>query len=275
MGRATRPLTARRRSIFTRCRRGSARSGSSSARITASTLRIRWAKSHRFWKRSCWRRQSFSSATRSRSDVTSGQHGEERFAHLLGLPSVVKIRSALASHRPIAAEEEEGVRKAAVALIFRLGKDDVLELLFIKRAEYAGDPWSGQIAFPGGRMEGGDASLAETAIRETREETGIDLTREGMVIGVWDDLRPRTVRLPAIVVRPYLVLVDRDDPLRLSQEVALAFWLPFAALARRESWHEETVSARGVQINARVFRHQEHIIWGMTERILAQLLESL
>ncbi|HEX9130115.1 MAG TPA: CoA pyrophosphatase [Gemmatimonadaceae bacterium] len=201
--------------------------------------------------------------------------GEERFAHLLAQPSVIKIRSALGSHSPVAADDEEGVRKAAVALIFRLGKDDALDLLFIKRAEFAGDPWSGQIAFPGGRMEAGDASLAETAIRETREETGIDLTREGVMIGVLDDLRPRSVRLPAIVVRPYLALVDRDEPLRLSQEVALAFWLPFAALERSGSWHEEKVFARGVQINARVFRHGEHVIWGMTERILAQLLELL
>src|SRR5258706_10532933 len=200
---------------------------------------------------------------------------EVRFARLLAQPIMARICSALDSHGPVADEEEEGVRRAAVALIFRLGENDVLELLFIKRAEYEGDPWSGQIAFPGGRAEARDASLEETAIRETREETGIDLTREGMVIGVLDDLRPRTVRLPAIVVRPYLALVDRDEPLRLSQEVALAFWLPFTALEQSEFWHEETVSARGIQINARVFRHQDHVIWGMTERILAQLLELL
>ena len=201
--------------------------------------------------------------------------GEERFAHLLAQPSVIKIRSALASHSPVAADDEEGVRKASVALIFRLGKDEALELLFIKRAEYAGDPWSGQIAFPGGRVEEGDASLAATAIRETHEETGIDLTREGMMIGVLDDLRPRTVALPPIVVRPYVALLDRGEPLVLSTEVALSFWLPFAAIARTESWHEETVFARGIQINARVFRHQEHVIWGMTERILNQLLTLL
>jgi 8-oxo-dGTP pyrophosphatase MutT (NUDIX family) len=173
------------------------------------------------------------------------------------------------------AEEKEGVRKAAVALIFRLGKGDALELLFIKRADYAGDPWSGQIAFPGGRAEAADASLAETAMRETREETGIDLAREGMIIGTLDDLRPQSIRLPAITVRPYLALLDRDEPLHLSNEVALAFWLPFAALTRTESWHEDTVFARGIQINARVFRHGEHVIWGMTERILAQLLALL
>jgi 8-oxo-dGTP pyrophosphatase MutT (NUDIX family) len=201
--------------------------------------------------------------------------GEERLAHLLGQPSVAKIRSALASHSPVVAEEEEGVRKAAVALIFRLAKGDALELLFIKRAEYEGDPWSGQIAFPGGRVEAGDASLAETAIRETREETGIDLAREGMIIGTLDDLRPRSIRLPAIMVRPYVALLDRSEPLVLSPEVALSFWLPFAAMADAESWHEDTVFARGIQINARVFRHEQHVIWGMTERILAQLLALL
>ena len=200
---------------------------------------------------------------------------EERFAQLLAQPSVARIRSALASHSPVAAEDEGGVRRAAVALIFRVGNDDALELLFIKRAEYEGDPWSGQIAFPGGRAEAGDASLAETAIRETREETEIDLAREGMMIGTLDDVRPQSIRLPAIVVRPYLALLDRDEPIRLSREVALSFWLPFAALTRTESWYEDRVFARGIQINARVFRHQEHVIWGMTERILAQLLALL
>ena len=200
---------------------------------------------------------------------------EVRFARLLAQPIMARIRSALASHTPVEAEEEEGVRKAAVALIFRLGENDALKLLFIKRAEYEGDPWSGQIAFPGGRAEARDASLEATAIRETREETGIDLSREGMMVGRLDDLRPRTVRLPAIMVRPFVALLDRSEPLVLSSEVALSFWLPFAALTRAEAWHEDIVSASGIQINARVFRHQEHVIWGMTERILAQLLALL
>lgn len=200
---------------------------------------------------------------------------KERFAHILAQPVMARICLALDSHVPVAAAEEEGVRKAAVALIFRLGENDVLELLFIKRAEYEGDPWSGQIAFPGGRAEARDASLAETAIRETREETGIDLAREGMIVGRLDDLRPRTVRLPAIMVRPFVALLDRREALVLSPEVALSFWLPFAALTPAEAWRDDIVSARGIQINARIFRHDEHVIWGMTERILAQLLALL
>ena len=115
----------------------------------------------------------------------------------------------------------------------------------------------------------------KTAIRETREETGIDLARDGLMIGTLDDLRPFTVRLPATLVRPYVWLLHRNEPLILSEEIALALWYPFASLAQTDSWHEETVFARGVQINARVFRHEENIIWGMTERILTQLLSLL
>jgi 8-oxo-dGTP pyrophosphatase MutT (NUDIX family) len=200
---------------------------------------------------------------------------EERLAPILSHPAIAQLRSSLASRRAVEAEEESDVRRAAVALIFRAGEDGSPEVLFIKRAEYPGDPWSGQIAFPGGREESGDSSLQETAMRETREETGVDLAHEGMVIGVLDDLRPRRVRLPAVVVRPYVAVVQRDEALELSSEVALAFWIPVGQLTEKESWSEDTVFARGVQINARVFRHDDHVIWGMTERILAQLLELL
>ena len=200
---------------------------------------------------------------------------EDKLAAILRHPLIASLQDSLQKRGTVEAPEEPGVRKAAVALIFRAGEDGSPELLFIKRAEYPGDPWSGQIAFPGGREESGDTSLQETATRETREETGLDLAREGTVIGVLDDLRPRHIRLPAIVVRPYVAVVDRTEPLELSSEVALAFWIPFGALAHAESWREDTVVARGAQINARVFKHQDHVIWGMTERILAQLLEMV
>ncbi|MEO8909738.1 MAG: CoA pyrophosphatase [Gemmatimonadaceae bacterium] len=192
---------------------------------------------------------------------------------LLAHPDIMKLHSALVSHKAVGADREEGARRAAVALIFRYEEMRAPELLFIRRANYPGDPWSGQVAFPGGREETGDANLANTAIRETREETGLDLDRDGTVIGMLDDLRPQTTRLPAIIVRPYVVLLKRvDTELLLSDEVAMAFWVPLEALRQAESWKDTTVLARGVQVNRRAFHHQGQVIWGMTERILAQLL---
>jgi 8-oxo-dGTP pyrophosphatase MutT (NUDIX family) len=190
---------------------------------------------------------------------------------LLANPSMARLQSALAAHNPTEVSEA-GVRRAAVALIFRLGDEERPELLFIKRAEYPGDPWSGQVAFPGGREEQADASLSDTAIRETREETGIDLERDGRIIGTLDDLYPRSVRLPRISVRPFVFALERSETLSLSSEVALAFWIPFGSLATTDAWREDTVFASGLQINARVFRHHDHVIWGLTERILGQLM---
>ena len=196
-------------------------------------------------------------------------------AVLLAHPDIVKLRAALKSHSAVLADKEEGVRRAAVALIIRAGDDGVPELLFIKRADYPADPWSGQVAFPGGREEESDPTLADTAMRETREETGIDLVRDGTVIGTLDDLRPQTVRLPAVIVRPYVVLLNRFEPLLLSDEVALAFWIPLQAFKDTPAWRDTNVLAKGVQLNRRAFHHQGQVIWGMTERILAQLLALL
>ncbi len=193
---------------------------------------------------------------------------------LLAQPDIAKLRAALESHTSVALNKDEHARRAAVALIFRPGLGAAPELLFIKRAEYPGDPWSGQVAFPGGREETGDASLAETVIRETREEIGLDLER-GAIIGTLDDFRPQTVRLPDIIVRPYVVLVDRVDQFLLSGEVASAFWVPLESLKDTGSWRDTPVSARGIEMNRRGFHHEGHVIWGMTERILAQLLTLL
>jgi 8-oxo-dGTP pyrophosphatase MutT (NUDIX family) len=205
----------------------------------------------------------------------SSSSGGDDLAVLLAHPDIVKLRAALESHSAVGAAKEEGVRRAAVALIIRAGADGAPELLFIQRAEYPADPWSGQVAFPGGREEEADPTLTDTAIRETREETGIDLVRDGTVIGTLDDLRPQTVRLPAVIVRPYVVLLNKFESLLLSDEVALAFWVPLEAFKDAPAWQDTDVMARGVQMNRRAFHHRGHVIWGMTERILAQLLALL
>ena len=93
--------------------------------------------------------------------------------------------------------EEAGLRWAAVALVLRGQSARNAELLFIRRAERVGDPWSGHVAFPGGRRDDADTSLELTARRETREELSLELDTAARLIGVLDDLRPRSPSLPS------------------------------------------------------------------------------
>ncbi len=188
---------------------------------------------------------------------------------------IARLRERIARHQPVEVDEP-GVRRAAVALILRLGAPlDEPEIFFIQRAQYATDPWSGQVAFPGGREEPGDESLVHTAARETFEETAIDIERDGEVIGQLDDLRPRTVRLPDVSVRPYVVLIGEHSNPVLSDEVAASFWVPLNTLRDDRGWRDTIVTAGGQEFTRRAFHHSGFVVWGMTERIVSGFLELL
>jgi 8-oxo-dGTP pyrophosphatase MutT (NUDIX family) len=171
---------------------------------------------------------------------------------------------------------EGGERYAAIAVVFRAGVDDHPELLMIKRAEHETDPWSGHVALPGGRMEPRDRDLEETAVRETWEETGVDIRADGLVLGCLDDLAPRVPVLPPLVIRPYVAVVGPGVSLVASPEVADAFWVPLSALRERASWGMGFVAIRGQgDREVEVFRHEQHTVWGLTERVLRELMGRL
>lgn len=196
-------------------------------------------------------------------------------ARTLADPEVVRIARSLAARPGVAGAEDPKARAAAVALVLRATGSSGLELLFIRRAVYAEDPWSGQVAFPGGSREPGDESLERTAIRETWEETGIDLAASGAILGTLDDVRPNTIVLPRVVVRPFVAAASVDAEITESGEVAEAFWVPLDALREESGWRDTEVTAGGMARRVLAFQHGEHVVWGMTERIIRQLLERL
>ena len=199
-----------------------------------------------------------------------------RLDALLARPEIARLALFLAAHPGHAAETEEPVRRAAIALVLRASTEGEPELLMIKRAEAERDPWSGHIACPGGRMEPGDRDLEHTAIRETWEETGIDLERDGRVLGTLDDLEPRTPSLPPLVIRPFVALVARDVEITQSAEVAEAFWVPLAAIRESAAWGRATVPIRNLGTReVDVFRHGEYTVWGLTHRALRQFLATM
>jgi 8-oxo-dGTP pyrophosphatase MutT (NUDIX family) len=147
-------------------------------------------------------------------------------------------------------------------------------ILLIRRAERAGDPWSGHMALPGGRQDPADPDLMTTAIRETSEEVGLVL-RPNQLAGSLDDVVPRTPVLPPIAVRPYVFLLDRRPELVLNPEVAAAAWVPLDLLLHPETYHTVRFEIRGENREFPAYRLEEAVVWGMTERILSGLLNHL
>ena len=182
--------------------------------------------------------------------------------------TIAAVRRALAGYTALVEEAPEAL-PAAVALI--LIERQGLEALFIKRAARAGDPWSGQVALPGGRYEPEDADLFHTAMRETREETGVDLTRAER-LGVLDDLYPRTPTLPPVRVRPFVFTIPAAPLLVISDEVERAFWVPLARFAEPGTRRDVKLIVRGEPRVFPAYDLGDDVIWGLTERILTPFL---
>jgi 8-oxo-dGTP pyrophosphatase MutT (NUDIX family) len=172
-----------------------------------------------------------------------------------------KIRSALTRQPPLRAN----LPTHAVAVV--LTKD--LELLIIKRSEHPNDPWSGQMALPGGRVEASDADFLAAARRETLEETGIDLSGAAL-LGELDDLVPRSPSLPPVIVRPFVFGVLERAKIAPSDEVAGHLWLSLKDLKESSGTAEVVISGKPVRVAA--FLTGTPPVWGMTHRILSGLL---
>ena len=95
------------------------------------------------------------------------------------------------------------------------------------------------------------------------------------MLGTLDELRPRSAVLPSIIVTPYVSVVRSDVVIETSDEVASAFWVPLASLADPLSAVESEVTARGATWRVPSYQLGGHTVWGMTERILANLLRVL
>jgi len=176
-----------------------------------------------------------------------------------------RLAALLASRQPRTEPGDSSSIWASVALIIA---PDPLAVLLIRRAERGGDPWSGHVALPGGRRDPHDDDLIQTAIRETREEVGLELDRAHL-LGQLDDLAPRTSVLPPVIVRPHVFRLDRHDVPILSEEVAHAGWEPLAMLLSPETRTEHSHELAGVIRQLPAYRTGAGTLWGMTERILA------
>jgi ADP-ribose pyrophosphatase YjhB (NUDIX family) len=193
------------------------------------------------------------------------------------VPRIHEIRRALAGYQP--ALSARGLeRHAAVALVLRESEARGAEILFIERAEKEGDPWSGHMAFPGGRVELPHESPEQAAVRETLEEVGLSL-RAAERLGRLDDLEGRHAgRPPGLVISGFVYHVPQPGPLVMqASEVREAFWVPVRELVEparqvRRAFHGTgSFEFPGIVVG----EPDRHVVWGLTYRFLEVFFRAL
>lgn len=159
---------------------------------------------------------------------------------------------------------------AAVAAVF----DANLDVLLIGRAIHPADPWSGHIAFPGGRVEPGDDGPVAAAIRETHEEVGLTLTLSHL-LGQLDDLAAVGGR-PGMVIRPFVFFVpEARPPLVPNHEVASIFWRPLGSLLADEGRTTMNWTHGGASLTLPCVWFDDRRLWGLTLRMIDDLLDRI
>ncbi len=166
--------------------------------------------------------------------------------------------------RPVAQTEDAD---AAVALLLKPMNDD-FDLLVVKRVNSPRDPWSGQMALPGGKREPKDADLRHTVIRETLEETGINLEDRCRFLGT---IRTQcSNHKPEMNILPFVILLEHDPTIRLNEKELEKFaWIPLKELAKHRG------TARFSLGESPAYVIDDYVIWGLTYRIIEELLRII
>jgi 8-oxo-dGTP pyrophosphatase MutT (NUDIX family) len=152
---------------------------------------------------------------------------------------------------------------ATVCVILRWD-DDELETLVVKRAVVEGDPWSGDMAFPGGKKSSDDKTIRDTVRREAMEETGIDLTK-AVFLGYFPNVLT-SIRIGSTVL-PQVYLYSGRPEIKLNSELTSYYWVHLSELDA----HRCMGNVKGRETQC--FDLGEYKIWGLTYKMLDTLMK--
>ncbi len=192
---------------------------------------------------------------------------------MTGVDEIRQRFSAFEAHRV----EPAPSRRAAVAVVLREDLEGP-ELLFIERATRSGDPWSGHMAFPGGRLEEGDATPRAAAERETLEEVGLSL-ESAEYIGLLGELQGhRRFGQHSLLVSAHVFFAEEPGSITLeSSEVCSSLWFPVRKIldADRHVAYQTPEAEKLDFPGILVGEPGRHVVWGLTYRFLELFMEVI
>lgn len=210
---------------------------------------------------------------RSRLPLSLNAICDYNMSHMEKIISLAQVRERAQAYRGLEIPGSESYARAAVAIIFRENREDQMpELLMIRRAEHPRDPWSGHIGFPGGRVDSQDESTLQAAVRETREELGIELAECAERVGRLSRVQARSLhKLLPLVITPHVFHLTGSCEFRFNKEVAEAFWIPltfFLSPQNREEFETQEEEPRLLPC----YHFAGRRVWGLSLMMLDELL---
>lgn len=179
----------------------------------------------------------------------------------------------LGEHRPSRQWLRPLMKRAAVALILQL-REGELGVLMIRRADREGDPWSGQMAFPGGRMEPEDANGLAAAVRETEEEIGLHLGAGEPCLGRLSELNAtRRALRGGLAITPFVFHLKRSVNFHPNYEVQEVVWVPLEFLLDTDNRSEMTWTRGSLSLRMPCYDYEGRRIWGLSLRMLDELMD--
>jgi 8-oxo-dGTP pyrophosphatase MutT (NUDIX family) len=183
------------------------------------------------------------------------------------------IETRLSAHNPGKKVWRRLMKRSAVAMILQV-REGELHILMIKRAEREGDPWSGHMAFPGGRMDKADANGFQVALRETEEEIGLILGEQDQCIGRLSDIITRPRRGPfGMAVTPFVFRLDREVRFTPNEEVAEVIWVPLEFLLDPDNREQMVWKYKGISMPLPCYFYKGRRIWGLSLMMLDELMD--
>ena len=156
--------------------------------------------------------------------------------------------------------------EAAVVVLLKI-TDKKIQVLFVNRAEKSSDPWSGQTGLPGGKRNSEDKDVMKTVIRETLEETCINLLNGCQFLGIMEPFR--STQKPEMRIVPFFFIQNKEQNIKLNEELTGFFWVSLRELIK----HEGTIKYNLIDYPCYVIENR--VIWGLTYRIINKLLSIL